>query len=263
MAIRTLQPAGDFSSLRHRANPVCQAQRSRFCLRETSHCHDVGNNGVLFQYVQRCECRRRNGIPKIPTNCRLGKRQIALHFMRISIPLRIRSAFSARIVHAKWRIYQHHAVREDHFNVLFNARYLIPLLAVKQVQSCTKIPNQGTGFSWRVCRAGFFISRRGAGARRLEFEGNHPPFPHRETGGRIVAAWRSGRRSPLLFRRRGGTAASASRRPRRAAPTRGRGRGSPRRASSPTSPARACGSPRRAARGRPFRTPATACRRSA
>ena len=134
--VRQRSSTGDFSSLRHRANPVCQAQRSRFCLRETSHCHDVGNNGVLFQYVQRCECRRRNGIPKIPTNCRLGKRQIALHFMRISIPLRIRSAFSARIVHAKWRIYQHHAVREDHFNVLFNARYLIPLLAVKQVQSC-------------------------------------------------------------------------------------------------------------------------------
>ena len=28
----------------------------------------------------------------------------------------------------------------------------------------------------------FFISRRGAEARRLEFEGKHPPFPRRERG---------------------------------------------------------------------------------
>lgn len=47
----------------------------------------------------------------------------------------------------------------------------------KAARQYTKIPNQGTGFSWRVCLAGFFISRRGAEARRLEFEGKHPLSP--------------------------------------------------------------------------------------
>ena len=89
------------------------------------------------------------------------------------------------------------------------------------------------------------------------------PFPPAGCGRGIVAAWSSGRRFPSRFRPRGGNAASGTRRPRRAAPTQGQGRGSPRRASWPTSPERACGSRPRGARGRPCRTPATACRRSA
>ena len=111
-------------------------------------------------------------------------------------------------------------------------------------------------------RGRVFISRRGAEARSLGFEGNRPLSPAWSEG--IAAtAWRSGRRSPSRLRRRGGSAASASRLPRRGEPTRGQGRAAPGREASPTSLAWVCGIPPRGARARPYRRPATAHRLSA
>ena len=133
---------------------------------------------------------------------------------------------------------------------------------VKRAKMSSTIPNHGTGCSWRV-RPVWFLSHAEAQRRGDSGAKANAPFPPSRNRGRFAAAWSSGRRSPSPPTRQCGNAASASRRPRRAAPKRGPGRVSPRRAASPTSPARACGNRPRGARGRPCRTPATACRRSA
>ena len=133
---------------------------------------------------------------------------------------------------------------------------------VNSVGDGSKIPNLGRDAPRRVRRGGGLSHAEAQRAQRWRIETSLPLSPA-GCGRGIVAAWSSGRRFPSRFRPRGGNAASGTRRPRRAAPTQGQGRGSPRRASWPTSPERACGSRPRGARGRPCRTPATACRRSA
>ena len=120
---------------------------------------------------------------------------------------------------------------------------------VKPGRFLSKIPNLGRDAPRRVRRGGELSHAEAQRAQRWRIETSLPLSPA-GCGRGIVAAWSSGRRFPSRFRPRGGNAASGTRRPRRAAPTQGQGRGSPRRASWPTSPERACGSRPRGARGR-------------